>query len=255
MKNVIIGSGVVGKATGAYLEANNHEVYYNDINKNVLKDLEKKGKKTMHPLEWMSNKDIFWICTHEKAVESVISKYHNMFLNSIVVIRSTCPPGTIQYLQDKYKLKALAHNPEFLREKTALADKFNQDRIVIGTNNFIVKTTIEKIYKSEKIPVFFTDFTTSELIKYASNCWLSTQISYWNEVKKICDAFNVNPQAVANACSADKRISKYGTAMLGTPYGGMCFPKDMDAFINTFKNKKIKPTLLKAVKKVNDGLK
>ena len=255
MKNVIIGSGVVGVATGTWLEANKFDVTYYDIDNEVLRKLRKSGKKTANILPKLTRQDIFWICTHEKHVEPIIRKYSDILSKSVTVIRSTCPPGTLQHIQNSLGMVFLAHNPEFLREKTALDDEFNKDRIIIGTNNNYVKELMQRIYKSSNTPIIFTDPITSELIKYAANCWLSTQISYWSSIKQLCDKLNVNPQLVSNAVTLDKRISKYGSAMLGFPYSGKCFPKDMKSLIKTFKDKKINPTLLEAVEKVNEEMK
>ena len=255
MKHVIIGSGVVGVATGTWLEANKFDVTYYDIDNEVLRKLRKSGKKTANILPKLTRQDIFWICTHEKYVKAIIANHLSVLSKSIIVIRSTCPPGTLEHLQNSFGLAFLAHNPKFLREKTALDDEFNKDRIIIGTNNNYVKEVMQTIYKSSNAPIIFTDPTTSELIKYAANCWLSTQISYWSSIKQLCDKLNVNPQLVSNAVTLDKRISKYGSAMLGFPYSGKCFPKDMKSLIKTFKDKKINPTLLEAVEKVNEELK
>ena len=81
------------------------------------------------------------------------------------------------------------------------------------------------------------------------------QISYWNEIKKIADELKINPQMVANAACLDKRISNYGTAMLGEPFGGFCFPKDINALIKSFEELGLDPELLKAVRRVNDQIK
>ena len=255
MRHVIIGSGVVGVATGTWLKANNYDVVYYDIDSEILRKLRKSGKKTTNILRKMTRRDIFWICTHEKFVKPIIANHLRVLSKSITVVRSTCPPGTLQHLQSSFELPFLAHNPEFLREKTALDDEFNKDRIIIGTNNNYVREVMQEVYKSINTPLYFTDFTTSELIKYASNCWLSTQISYWSSIKQLCDKLKVNPQAVADGCTMDKRISKYGSAMLGVPYGGKCFPKDMVSLIKTFEYNNLEPILLNAVVEVNEFMK
>ena len=258
VKHAIIGAGVIGFATGVWLEANKQEVKFYDINKETVKKIQKKGYKASYKVDAMTIRKhdpaIIWICTAEWDVEKVIKNIYEYNAEKIYVVRSTMPPGETEKIAYKYGLIHVAHIPEFLRQNNAIDDIFNEDRIIIGAVDERTILFLKDIYKHETAPVIFTDMKTSALIKYASNCWLSTQISYWNEIKKICDGLEVNPQAVANAVCLDKRISKYGSAMLGKPYGGACFPKDMTALIQAFDDKKINPELLKAVKEVNETL-
>lgn len=254
MKHLIIGAGIVGTATGVWLKANQENTIFYDIKPEVLKKLENRGLKVTSRIKDV-NADIYWICTAEWNVEEVISQLSKLFKNPTVVIRSTTPPGTIENLAKKYSLKHIAHVPEFLKAKTAIADIFDKDRVIIGAKNEEVKSKLKKLFQVEMVEVIFTNPTTSELIKYSSNCWLATQISYWNEIKKLCDKFNVNPQMVANAACLDRRISKYGTAMIGDAFSGFCLPKDLDALIKSFISKDLDPTLLRAVKKVNERVK
>lgn len=254
MKHMIIGAGIVGTATGVWLKANSEDVIFCDIKPEVLKKLKNKGFKVTKEIK-KTKIDIYWICTAEWDTERILKQLSGIVNDQIIVIRSTMPPGLTKKLARKYKYKHAAHIPEFLKQKTAIQDIFDKDRVIIGTDSVIAKSELTKVFHSVTIPVIFTDTTTSELIKYASNCWLASQISYWNEIKKICDEFKVNPQMVANGSTLDRRISKYGTAMLGEPYAGFCFPKDMDALIKAFEQKKLKPIFLKAVKKVNNLIK
>jgi len=254
MRHLIIGSGVVGTATGLWLNANNEDVIFCDIKPEILKKLKNRGFKVSKDI--LENKiDIYWICSAEWDVEKILKHLSKFVKDSIVAIRSTMYPGETKKLAKKYKIKHIAHIPEFLRQKTAISDIFDKDRIIIGTVDKKTKTLLKKVYYSETLDIIFTDSTTSELIKYASNCWLSTQISYWNEIKIICDKFKINPQMVANAACLDKRISKYGTAMIGEPFSGFCLPKDIDALIKSFEKNNLDPILLKAVRKVNYKIK
>lgn len=251
MRHLIIGVGTVGFCTGQFLEANKEEVYYNDTEVRVVTQLRKKGYKIYEK----QDVDIIWICTHEKHVEEIVKNLdlHNT-KSPVLVIRSTVPVGTTRQLREKYNIYSIAHNPEFLREQNKLDDTFNPDRIIIGTDSNYVAQELLRVYASFHIPKIVVTPTESELIKYASNCWLSTQTSYWNEIKKICDKVEANPQAVANGATLDKRISKYGTSMIGKSFKGSCLPKDLDSLINTYIIYKTKPTLLSAVKKVNENV-
>lgn len=254
MKHLIIGSGVVGTATGVWLNANCEDVTFCDLKPEVLKKLKNKGYKVTTRIK--DNKaDIYWICTAEWNTEEIIENLSKVHQDPTIVIRSTMPPGSTKNIAKKYGIKHIAHMPEFLKQKTAIADIFDKDRVIIGTIDEKTKQKLTKVFNSETVKIIFTDSTTSELIKYASNCWLAMQISYWNEIKKICDEFKINPQMVANATCLDRRISKYGTAMIGEPYAGFCFPKDMDALIKSFEENGLDPVLLKAVRKVNDQIK
>ena len=254
LKHLIIGSGVIGSATGIWLKANNEEIIFCDIKPEILKKLEIKGFKVTTKIENIKA-DMFWICTAEWNTEEVLKKLSKHYKDPFVLIRSTTPPGTVEKLGKKYNIRHIAHIPEFLKQKTAIQDIFDKDRIIIGTTDKETQEKLKQVFNSETIKIIYTTPTTSELIKYASNCWLAMTISYWNEIKKICDKYKVNPQMVANAACLDRRISKYGTAMIGEPYAGFCFPKDLDAFIKSFEENKIDSTLLKAVRKVNDLLK
>jgi len=254
MKHIIIGAGTIGAATGIWLKANNEEVMFNDINSEALNKLEQKGfKVSMFKKDIaLYMPDIIWVCTAEWDTEKVLKDIYELNSHKIIVIRSTMPVGETEKLTKKYGLRHVAHVPEFLRQKTAIEDIFNKDRIIIGTEDRLVQLKLEEIFKSVTVPVFITDIKTSELIKYASNCWLASQISFWNEIKKLCDKLCINPQAVANGATLDKRISKYGSAMTGEPWGGFCYPKDIKSLIKSFEEKDIDPIFLKAVKKVND---
>jgi len=254
MKHIIIGAGVVGTATGIWLIANHEDVTFYDINPEALKKLEVRGYNITSNLKNI-NADIYWIATAEWNVDQVIKYLINYFINPTIVVRSTTPPGSIENFINKYNLKHIAHVPEFLRAKSAISDIFEKDRVIVGVNDEETKSILKKLFQVEMVKVIFTDPTSSELIKYASNCWLATQISYWNEIKKLCDKFDINPQLVANATCLDKRISKYGTAMIGEAFSGFCLPKDINALIKSFKDKKIDPILLKAVKRINEKIK
>lgn len=254
MKHIIIGAGIVGTATGVWLKANREEVIFCDKKPEVLQRLKNRGFTVTSDFK-SEKSDIYWICTAEWNTEEVLKQLAESLKDPVIVIRSTMPVGSTDILCKKYNLKHVAHMPEFLRQKTAISDIFDEDRIVIGTSDEKTEKILRKIFVSVTSPIIYTNPKTSELIKYASNCWLAMQISYWNEIKKIADKLKVNPQMVANAACLDKRISKYGTAMLGEPYGGFCFPKDMDALIKSFEEIGLNPKILKAVKLVNEQIK
>lgn len=259
MKHLIIGSGVIGKATGTLLKANKEEVVFYDIKSDILNKLKKNKYEITDSID--NNYDVFWICTAEWNVDDVFKiltkKIDTWSYKKIIIIRSTVPPGETEILSKKYSLKYIAHMPEFLREATAVDDAFNPDRIIIGCSD---KLTIESLLPLFKrvfpdVPIVTTDPTTSELIKLASNAWLSTQISFWNEIFKVCNLYNVNPQEVSTGCTLDKRISKYGSKMTGSPFEGFCLPKDIISMKNAFKNKKVTSQFLDMISNINKEVK
>jgi UDPglucose 6-dehydrogenase len=153
----------------------------------------------------------------------------NLPETTLIVIKSTVPPGTTSAVQNFLKAKGYSHqlvsNPEFLREGKAIADFMNPDRVVIGLWDEKSREVIQKIYKDFS-PLFFTDPTTAELIKYASNSFLATKIAFINEMANICEKTGGDVDALAIAMGMDKRIAP-DFLKVGPGFGGSCFPKDI----------------------------
>jgi UDPglucose 6-dehydrogenase len=153
-------------------------------------------------------------------------------------------------------------NPEFLREGSAVYDTFNPDRIVLGSNAPKALEVMQKLYTpivhreyaeqpdGEPVPVVMTDLSSAEMVKYASNAFLATKISFINEVANICDRVGANVVEVAKGIGLDSRI---GTKFLnaGIGWGGSCFPKDVSALIHTASDYGYNAVLLKAAVEVN----
>lgn len=256
MKHLIIGSGIVGEATGILLKAHEEEICFYDKNKKVLDRLKEKTYPIVYDKKDIdySYYNLIWICTAEWNVDEVMEDLNKKARNNTtIIIRSTTAPGTVQTIVDKYKHFIIAHVPEFLKAKTHIEDTFNPDRIIIGTNNIMFGYTIRDFFMllHPDKPVLVVSSTESELIKLASNSWLATQISYWNEILRICKLFKANSQMVANGCTLDHRISNYGTKMIDEAFGGFCLPKDLVTLRDTFKDKKITSEFLKMVSEIN----
>jgi UDP-glucose 6-dehydrogenase len=161
----------------------------------------------------------------------------------LLVFRSTMLPGTmrnliLQYLETHCSLQIgrdynVFYNPEFLRQKYALDDFLNVDRVVIGENNVTLAANssalLQELYKPLTDNIVVTNYETAELIKYAANCFLSLKISYFNEIGFICRRLGIDDEVVNHAVSLDKRIGSYGTHA-GKPFDGSCLPKDTKAF-------------------------
>lgn len=251
MKHMIVGSGTLGISTGTWLEANGEEVIYNDINADLITKLIRNDMTVSVNVKAIRDVDIYWICTMECDVDNAIRGLPHPIGNSIVVIRSTNPPCVTDALAKQFNIEYIAHVPEFLRASTAISDMFNPDFVVIGARKKRTREKLGRLFKNLFVPIIYTDPVTSELIQLISNAWFSTQVSFWNQVFKISKAYEVNPEQVANVVTLDKRVSKCGSDMLGTPFGGAYLPKDLDSLIVRFNSKNLEPTLLKAVKEVN----
>jgi UDPglucose 6-dehydrogenase len=146
-----------------------------------------------------------------------------------VVMKSTVPPGTGCGLSERLATVGLSYvsNPEFLREGNAIEDWYHTDRIVLGGEPDAT-AAIAALYEDIDAPVLACDITSAELIKYASNAFLATKISFANEIARLCDACGADVTTVAAGVGMDSRI---GPAFLkaGIGYGGSCFPKDTRA--------------------------
>ena len=188
------------------------------------------------------------------------------YLNSsdkrhLLVFRSTMLPGTMRSVVLNYLEKnctkrrgidyEIAYNPEFLRQISALDDFFSPDRAIIGeeSDNEISKLLVD-LYKPLTKNIITTSFEAAELIKYASNCFLSLKISFFNEIGLICKHLGIDDKVVSLGVSLDKRIGKYGTEF-GRPFDGMCLPKDTQALASFIKQNRIEPDLLEIVLNIN----
>lgn len=178
----------------------------------------------------------------------------------LVVIKSTVVPGTcekvaVPTLERASKKKfgkdfGLAMNPEFLREGSAIDDFFNPDRIVIGSSDKKSVNTLKKVYSKFKCPILETNFGEAEMIKYASNAFLATKISYINEIGNICKRSGINTNTVARGVGLDYRISPEFLRS-GIGFGGSCFPKDVSALVQKGLEVGYHPRLLRAALDVN----
>lgn len=224
MRHNIIGSGTVGKAFGAALEAHSYDVSYTDINRKTVEDLKKNGKEASTGID--AGADVYWICTGEKNVENALNKIDDCVDDAVVVIRSSTKPGMTEEMNKKFDMH-ISHMPEFLKERSADFDSLNPSRIVVGQHCEECVEVFEDVLKKLNAEVFRTDAKTSELVKLASNTHLSMLIAFWNQVKEYSDELDVDPQRVANLSKKDPRISDYGTYIWGGSPGGPCLPKDL----------------------------
>jgi len=192
-------------------------------------------------------------------VSKDLSKYIKTF--KIVINKSTVPVTTGDKVEKiiskkvKKKLFSVVSNPEFLREGEAIRDFIYPDRVIIGTQNKKSNKILRQLYSpliSKGAKYLNTSRRAAELIKYASNAFLATKITYINEIANMCEKLNVNVEDVSIGMGLDKRIgSRFLRA--GPAYGGSCFPKDTRAILNTANQIKSNLSLIKSVIKSNEN--
>lgn len=173
----------------------------------------------------------------------------------IIVTKSTVPVGTNDRVRELISSISsqpfdVASVPEFLREGSAVNDTLNPDRIVIGTDSDRAIKTLKKLHRPLTENLIITDIRSAEMIKYASNAFLATKISFINEISNICEKVGADVTRVAEGMGYDKRI---GASFLkaGIGYGGSCFPKDTQALIQIAGMVDYDFRLLKSVVQVN----
>ena len=201
--------------------------------------------------------DLKYVFNVAKELKKIISKY------KIVVTKSTVPVTTgdkIEKILSNLKNKNLVDvvsNPEFLREGEAIRDFIYPDRVIIGTNSKKANKIMNALYMpivKKNSRYFNTSRRSAELIKYASNAFLATKITYINELANLCEKTGVDIKDISIGMGSDQRI---GDRFLraGPAYGGSCFPKDTRALIDTGNQFKTDLSIVKSVVKSNDNRK
>jgi GDP-mannose 6-dehydrogenase len=285
----IIGSGVVGSATGKGFHKLGHDIIFYDISKQRLHDLEDNGYKVASSVSEIIDKtDLSFVCVNTPAksngeqdlsqLMSVLYDISNALVTTnerrrqqqqqkdqinphLLVFRSTMLPGTmrnvvVNYLQSNSSSSTIGRdynicfNPEFLRQNTALEDFFKPDRVVIGEDGIGGSEPLKGIYQQLTQNIIVTSYEAAEMIKYASNCFLSLKISFFNEIGLICKQMGIDDKAVSVGVSLDKRIGNYGT-QFGKPFEGACLPKDTEALAGFIKKLQLNPDLLQVALDIN----
>lgn len=292
LKNItVVGTGYVGLVTGVALSQIGHTVTCIDVDKAKVERMQNGIAPIYEPgleplmLENIHAGRLFFTTDHQKGFEHAEVIYiavgtperedgradltyieqvtlaiaNNVKRDVIVVTKSTVPVGTNHYIKRliEENLKhgvsiEMVSNPEFLREGSSLYDTFHGDRIVIGADSKEAASVIEEINKPFGIPVYITTIKSAEMIKYASNAFLATKISFINEIANICEKVGADIEEVAHGMGLDKRIgSMFLNAGIG--YGGSCFPKDTKALTKIASNVDLDFHLLKSVVEVNNN--
>lgn len=175
----------------------------------------------------------------------------------VVVNKSTVPVETVDLVARLLEREgtgrarfAVASNPEFLREGSAVEDFLHPDRIVIGTDDERAAALLRDLYAEIDAPVLVVDPHTAEMVKYAANAFLAAKISFVNEIASLCDAVGADVEGVLAGMALDHRIGEqYMRPGLG--FGGSCLPKDVSALAHAAREHAIEPTLMDAVLDVN----
>lgn len=290
MKIAIIGTGYVGLVTGVCLAEIGHEVTCIDIDAHKvdqlqqgispiyepgLEELMEKNMEegrlafTTNYIVGLKGKEVIYIAvgTPESPDGTADLTYvfnaarsigQNITQDVVVVTKSTVPLGTnlqvrqliLANLQGNHCAEVVS-NPEFLREGSALEDAFNGDRVVIGADNQEAGDIVEEINKPFGIPILRTSTHSAELIKYASNAFLATKISFINEIAVLSEKTQADIEEVAKGMGMDTRIGdKFLNAGIG--YGGSCFPKDTSALVKISEHFNHDFHLLKSVISINE---
>jgi len=278
----VIGSGVVGQATGKGLLNLGHDVVFSDINPAVLRDLAEAGYEVKSPTELIGDgAEISMVCVSTPTVDNRIqlsfvqaaaaeiggrlangNDYH------LVVIRSTVPPGTteglvLQTLERFSKKRAgvgfgLCMQPEFLRETSAYEDFLDPRLVLIGAYDQKSGDELKEVYANfEGVPLHVVRLEEAELEKYVHNLWNATKISFFNEMRMVAGELGIDPDRAFQLVriSAEAMWNPaYGTRDLG-PYGGSCLPKDTEAFKGLMQERGWSMPLLEAVIGVNEEMK
>ena len=192
---------------------------------------------------------------HVQAVtEEIARRIHKPV---IIVNKSTVPIGTGDWVADIVRdirgddvEFSVVSNPEFLREGSGVYDFLNPDRVVLGSTNREAAENVAELYAPLGGVTIITDLRTAEMIKYASNAFLATKISFVNEIANICESLGADIKAVAHGMGTDRRIAPSFLGA-GVGWGGSCFPKDIKALIHMAELYGERPEILRAASHVN----
>jgi len=286
----VIGTGYVGLVTGVCFSDLGNTVHCLDINEKRIENLKKNILPIYEPgLEEIVERNVeadrlFFTTDYHEAlkeaefafiavgtpsgvdgeadlsyVRDAAEKIAEVIDHPIIIVnKSTVPVGTGDWVADIIRKKRgknsleyhVVSNPEFLREGSAIHDFMQPDRVVLGALHRPAAESVAALYQPLRAPVLITDLRTAEMIKYASNAFLATRISFINEIANICDELGADVREVADGMGLDKRIGRtFLDAGLG--WGGSCFPKDVKALAHMAVLHGSHPQLLQAVMEIN----
>lgn len=284
----MVGAGYVGLTTGACLADLGNDVAVVDIDQDKVRGLRRHRVPFYEPglqeliernarggrlgftssyLEAMPEADYVFIAVGTppggdggadlSMVRSAAQAIAETMSGPLVIVnKSTVPIGTADLVSQvvrqhngRYPVDVVS-NPEFLREGSAIADFMNPDRVVIGAHDAQAADKVAALYKPLDCQTVVTSIYSAEMIKYASNAFLATRISFINEIARICERVDADVRVVAQGMGLDRRIGPYFLDA-GIGYGGSCFPKDVQALAAIAEAYDYHPELLHAVMDIN----
>jgi UDPglucose 6-dehydrogenase len=291
MRITIVGTGYVGLVTGVCLADSGNDVLGLDIDQDKVARLNHGDCPIFEPglsdllgsnlaagrflattdlPAAVRHAEIIFICIGTppredgsadlSAIESCVQDIaRHVVRRTILVMKSTVPVGTCGRIEKLVTPLSehpviVASNPEFLKEGTAVDDFLRPDRVVIGSEDRDAAETLKELYAPfvrNQNPILIVRRAASEMIKYAANCYLSTRISFINQIANICEALDIDVNEVRSGIGFDARIGSH-FMYPGIGYGGSCFPKDVQALYHVAKGVKIDADLLAAVHAVNE---
>ncbi len=292
-KIAVIGVGYVGLVTGTCLAELGNQVIGVDIDKNKIDDLnkgiipiyeqgleelvkenvaQKKLTFTTDAAKAIKQSEIVFIAVgtpsmpdgsvnldYVRSAAEIVAKNMNGY--KVIINKSTVPIGTgdlvTKIIEENYRGKFdVVSNPEFLREGTAVVDFMNPDRIIVGTKSDKAEEILRELYSCfETENLIFTDIKTAEMIKYASNAFLATEISFINSIANLCEKLGADVENVSKGMMLDKRIGTKAFLHAGMGYGGSCFPKDVKGLIQISQENGIRFGILEEVENTNEAQK
>lgn len=252
----IIGFGIVGRAIAhGFAQLVDFRIY--DINPSI-------SENTIY--ETVTDSDYIFVCVptpmnidtgefDTSIIDSVIDSISSYVSDNgkIVIIKSTVIPGTTQRYIDKYPDMNIVFCPEFLTERSFKLDFINTSRVIFGMKDD--EETMDKLIKLFEMkfpatPIFFTDPTTAEMVKYTSNSFFCVKLSFFNEIYDMCDKLGIDYNTVIPMVIADGRIGNSHHTVPGHDglrgFGGKCFPKDLNAMIAKAKELGIEPKVMES---------
>lgn len=251
----IIGQGFVGNAIYQKFK-NFYKVYTYDIDSSKCNSSE----------QGTLDNEIVFICLptpmkpdgrcDTSLVEKAVKRCVEFGKTKTVVIKSTVTPGTSAKLNSKYLNLDVVFNPEFLTEANAIEDFNNQNRIILGgprPSTTKLKTIYRKIFP--KAHIIKTGSTHAEMVKYVTNTFLATKVSFANEIYELCNGLDLDYDKVIEYASFDERLGKSHWAVPGPDgdfgFGGHCFPKDLSALLRLAEDLNTTDNVLSAVEQTN----
>ena len=260
----IVGQGFVGNAVYQRWKKY-YDVQTYDLDEN-------KSTSTLHNLVMMCNTIFVCLPTPMKEngscdlniLESSLFEINTLTEfecrgNKTVIIKSTIPPGTTEQLNKQFRHLNILFNPEFLTERNAEEDYNNQNRIIIGgprPESTQVVRLFSKVFP--KAHIIKTDSTHAEMVKYMTNAFLSTKVSFANEIYQICEKVGADYDKVVEYATLDERLGKSHWMVPGHDsdfgFGGHCFPKDLSALIHLSEDLMTTNNVLRATRDTNDDV-